>query len=293
MTETRQDALRRLWLGIFFMCVATTLFPVMNGMVQVLSRSYSSEQIIWARTAGHLLIVLLLLMPHHGFSIFVTRQPVAQISRSLLLLASTTLFFFAVKDVPLAKAASISFMAPFFVTLLAWPMLGERINALRLGCVIAGFVGVLVVIRPGSEVFQPASLLIVGSAFCYGVYQVFTRKVAGFDRPETSVIYSALVGTLVMSCVVPFAWTTPTNMLDILLHLALGALGAGGHWCVAKAMTYGQANVISPFQYWQMIPSVIVGYVVSGLFPDAFTWVGASVIIAAGITIAVAESRRR
>lgn len=293
MSETRRDALRRLLLGIFFMCTATTLFPIMNGIVQVLSRDYRSEQIIWARTAGHLLIVLIVLLPRFGPSIFVTRQPLAQISRSLLLLASTTLFFFAVKEVPLAKAASISFMAPFFVTLLAWPILGERIGALRLACVLAGFAGVLIVIRPGSEVFQPAALLIVGSAFCYGIYQIFTRMVAGDDRPETSVIYSALIGTLVMSCVVPFVWTTPRSLVDILLHAAMGCLGAGGHWCVAKAMTYGQANVISPFQYWQMIPSVAVGYAITGLFPDGFTWLGASIIIAAGVTIAVSESRRR
>jgi drug/metabolite transporter (DMT)-like permease len=293
VTDTGQDALRRLWLGIFFMCAATTLFPIMNGIVQVLSRDYPSEQIIWARTAGHLVIVLLLVVPRYGLGVLLTKRPGAQISRSLLLLASTTFFFFAVKEVPLAKAASISFMTPFFVTLLALPMLGERIDPKRLAAVIVGFLGVLVVIRPGSEVFQPASVLIVGSAFCYAVYQVFTRKVAGIDRPETSVMYSALIGTLVMTAVVPFVWTPPTNLTDILLHLALGCLGAGGHWCVAKAMTYGQANVISPFQYWQMIGSVIVGYIISGLLPDAITWFGASIIIAAGVTIAITETRRR
>jgi drug/metabolite transporter (DMT)-like permease len=293
VSDTGQDALRRLWLGIFFMCAATTLFPIMNGIVQVLSRDYPSEQIIWARTAGHLVIVLLLVVPRYGLGVLLTKRPGAQISRSLLLLASTTFFFFAVKEVPLAKAASISFMTPFFVTLLALPMLGERIDPKRLAAVIVGFLGVLVVIRPGSEVFQPASVLIVGSAFCYAVYQVFTRKVAGIDRPETSVMYSALIGTLVMTAVVPFVWTPPTNLTDLLLHLALGCLGAGGHWCVAKAMTYGQANVISPFQYWQMIGSVIVGYIISGLLPDAITWFGASIIIAAGVTIAITETRRR
>lgn len=293
MTDTGQDALRRLWLGIFFMCAATTLFPIMNGIVQVLSRDYPSEQIIWARTAGHLVIVLLLVVPRYGLGVLLTKRPGAQISRSLLLLASTTFFFFAVKEVPLAKAASISFMTPFFVTLLALPMLGERIDPKRLAAVIVGFLGVLVVIRPGSEVFQPASVLIVGSAFCYAVYQVFTRKVAGIDRPETSVMYSALIGTLVMTAVVPFVWTPPANLTELLLHLALGCLGAGGHWCVAKAMTYGQANVISPFQYWQMIGSVIVGYIISGLLPDAITWFGASIIIAAGVTIAITETRRR
>jgi len=293
VSETPAQARHRLLLGIFFMCAASTLFPIMNGIVQILSPRYPSEQIIWARTAGHLLIVLVLIVPRFGIGVLATRRPGAQIWRSLLLLASTTLFFFAVKDVPLAKAASISFLAPFFVTLLALPMLGERIDPKRLAAVTVGFLGVLVVIRPGSEMFQPAALLIVGSAFCYAVYQVLTRKVAGIDRPETSVMYSALIGTLLMSCVVPFVWVTPGNLSDILLHLVLGCLGAGGHWCVAKAMTYGQASVIAPFQYWQMIGSVAVGYVITGLFPDAFTWVGASIIIAAGITIAVAESRRR
>jgi drug/metabolite transporter (DMT)-like permease len=293
MSETAAEARHRLLLGIFFMCVATTLFPIMNGIVQVLSQRYPSEQIIWARTAGHLLIVLALVVPRYGIGVLATKRPAAQIWRSLLLLASTTLFFFAVKDVPLAKAASISFMAPFFVTLLALPMLGERIDPKRLAAVIVGFLGVIVVIRPGSEVFQAAALLIVGSAFCYAVYQILTRKVAGIDRPETSVMYSALIGTVLMSCVVPFAWVTPDNLNDILLLLALGCLGAGGHWCVAKAMTYGQANVIAPFQYWQMIGSVAVGYVITGLFPDVYTWIGAGIIIAAGITIAVSETRRR
>jgi hypothetical protein len=100
-----------LLLGIFFMCAACTLFPIMNGIVQVLSRTYPSEQIIWARTTGHLLIVLALIVPRYGLSVLKSRKPGVQVSRSLLLLASTTFFFFSVKDVPLAKASSISFIA--------------------------------------------------------------------------------------------------------------------------------------------------------------------------------------
>jgi drug/metabolite transporter (DMT)-like permease len=278
-------------LGVLLMCTASTLFPVMNGLVQVLSRSYPSEQLIWARTAGHLLIVLALLLPRYGLAVVRTRRPGAQVVRSCMLLTSTTLFFFGVKGIPLAKAACISLMAPFFVTLLAWPMLGERIRPFRLAAVLVGFVGVLVVIRPGSEVFQPASLLIVGSALCYALYQVYTRGVAGQDRPETSVLYSALVGTVVMSAVVPFAWRTPTGVVDALLMGALGLLGAAGHYCVARAMTYAQANTLSPFQYWQIIGSVAVGYVVSGLLPDAQTWMGAAIIVAAGLAIALTAAR--
>jgi drug/metabolite transporter (DMT)-like permease len=282
-----------LLLGIFFVCAACTIFPVMNGIVQVLSRDYPSEQIIWARTAGHLVIVLALIVPRFGLGVLKSRKPWVQISRSLLLLASTTCFFFSVKHVPLAKAASISFTSPFFVTILALPMLGEKIGWQRLIAVLVGFIGVLVVIRPGAEVFQPAALGIMASAFFYAIYQIQTRLVAGLDRPETSVMYSGLIGTLVMCGVIPFFWIPIQSLGDLFWHITLGILGAAGHWCVAKAMTYGAANVISPFQYWQMLGAIAVGYAITGLWPDQWTWVGASIIIGAGLYIAITETRRR
>ncbi|MBX9700322.1 MAG: DMT family transporter [Acetobacteraceae bacterium] len=296
ISETRTTATapgldRRVLLGVLLMCTASTIFPVMNGLVQVLSRYYPSEQLIWARVLSHLLIVLAILVPREGWAIIVPKRPMAQFLRSCLLLGSTTLFFFGVKEVPLAKAACISLMSPFFVTLLAWPMLGERIRVLRLAAVVLGFLGVIVVIQPGGAVFQWAALLIVGSALCYALYQVYTRGVAGQDRPETSVIWSALVGSVVFTLVVPIVWVTP-SLVDALLMAALGAMGAAGHYCVARAMTYAQANVLSPFQYWQIIGSVLVGYVVSGLFPEPHVWLGAAIIVAAGLIIALTAARR-
>lgn len=280
-------------LGILFMCLSASLFPVMNGLVKVLSASYASEQIIWARTASHLVFVLLLFGPRYGVRIFRTVRPGVQLARSLVLLASTTCFFSGVKFIPLAEAASISFMAPFIVALLAVPMLGEKVSVPRLAAVGVAFIGVLVVIRPGSDVFRWASLLIVGSAVCYATYQILTRRVAGHDRPETSVVYSALVGTIVMSAVVPFFWTTPTGWRDTALLASLGVLGGLGHYCVARAMTYATASVVSPFQYWQMVGSVTVGYLLFGDLPDAYTWAGAALIIGSGLFIGWRESRER
>jgi drug/metabolite transporter (DMT)-like permease len=153
--------------------------------------------------------------------------------------------------------------------------------------VIVGFVGVLIVIRPGAAVFQWASLLIVGSAGCFAMYQVLTRRVVGYDAPETSVVYSALVGSLLMSVVVPFFWKTPVSLADVLLLGSLGVLGGLGHYCVARAMTYAPANFLSPFQYWQMVGSVAVGYFLFSEMPDTFTWLGAALIIAAGVYVGV------
>ncbi|MBL8673931.1 MAG: DMT family transporter [Rhodospirillales bacterium] len=283
---------RRLLLGILFMCGSGALFPVMNGLVKQLSAGYESPQIVWARTLGHLIFVLLLFAPRRGIGIIRSNRLGWQVGRSLLLLVSTSCFFYAVQFVPLAKAASISFMAPLLVTVLAVPILGERIGIHRLGAVLAGLVGVLIVIRPGTEVFQWASLLILCSAACYGLYQIFTRRVAGADAPEVSVVYSALVGTLVMTCLVPFFWTTPQSLKDIAILTSLGIFGGLGHYCVAKAMTYAAANVLSPFQYFQMVGSVIVGFVMFHEVPDGYTWLGAAVIIASGLYIGWNESRK-
>lgn len=266
----------------------------MNGLVKLLGASYDSPQIVWARTLGHLIFVLILFAPSRGvIGILRTTKLPWQIARGSLLLLSTSCFFYAVQFVPLAKAASISFTAPLLVTILAVPLLGERIGLNRLFAVLVGLVGVLIVIRPGSEVFQWASLLILCSAASYGLYQIFTRQVAGHDAPETSVVYSALVGTVIMSIAVPFFWTAPTSLTDVVILSSLGVFGGLGHYCVARAMTYGPANVLSPFQYFQMIGSVVVGFLMFSEVPDAFTWLGAAVIIASGLFIGWLESRRR
>jgi drug/metabolite transporter (DMT)-like permease len=279
--------------GILFMLAASSMFPVMNGLVQVLSARYSTEQIVWARAASHFVFVLALFIPPLGVAVVRTTQLKWQVIRSMVHLLSMLCFFSGVKYLPLAKAASISFTAPFFVALLAWPMLGERITPNRLMAVIVAFLGVLVVIRPGSEVFQWASLYMLGSAACYGLYQILTRRVAGHDPAETTAVYSALVGTVVMSIWAPFAWTPIASWSDAALLFSLGIIGGTAHYFVARAMIYAQANIIAPFGYWQLVGSVIVGYIISGYLPDAFTWIGAGIIICAGLFIAWNETRVR
>jgi drug/metabolite transporter (DMT)-like permease len=293
MSISAGAAPNRVLVGILFICAAGSLFPVMNGLVQVLSPRYSTEQLVWARTSSHFLFIVVLFGSTFGVDILRTTQLKWQIGRSLVLLMSTAMFFTGVKYLPLAKAASISFTAPFIVALLAWPMLGERVSPARLVAVVIGFLGVLVVIRPGSEVFHWASLLILGSAACYALYQIVTRRLVGHDPPETSAIYAAIVGTVVMSLVVPFFWTTPLGWVDAGLMFSLGIIGGLGHYFVARAMVYGPANIIAPFAYWQMIGSVIVGYIITGLWPDLSTWIGAGIIIGAGLYIAWCETGRR
>lgn len=287
VTPAAAHPVHRPLMGILFMCLAGTLVPAMNGIAKLASQGYASEQVVWARTTSHLVFVLALFVPQTGWRILRTRRPGVQILRSCVLITSTFLFFSALRFIPIAQAASISFTAPLIVAVLAGPMLGEKVTRARVVALIVGFTGVLVVIRPGAEVFQWASLLIVGSAAFYAVYQILTRRVAGYDAPETSVVYSALVGSVVMSLIVPFAWTTPASWTDALLLGSLGVLGGLAHYSMARAMTYAPANFLSPFTYWQMVGSVVIGYLLFSEIPDAYTWLGAGLIIAAGIYVGV------
>lgn len=272
-------------LGVLLMCTACALFPVMNGFVKLLTTTYDPVQIVWFRITMHLVLVAVVFLPRLGLGLFRTRRVASQIASSIMMLLSTILFFSAVRNVPVAEAISISFVAPLAVVLLAWPLLGERITVVRLAAVLLGFAGVLVVIRPGSAIFQWSSVLIVGSALAYAVYQIIIRRLAGIDHPATSIFYSVLLGTVLMSAMVPFVWKTPASWIDWVMLCSLGALGGLGHYCIARAMTYASANFLAPFNYTQMIGSVVVGYLMFAEVPDLYTWLGTLLIAGAGLLV--------
>jgi drug/metabolite transporter (DMT)-like permease len=283
----------RVALGIFFMVLATSLFPFMNGAVQLLSPRYSTDQIVWARVTSHLAFMLILFLPRDGLSLFRTRQLGVQFKRSVCQLMSTSFYFTAIKYLPLAQATTISFTTPFFVAALARPILGERLGFYRLMTMLVAFIGVLIIVRPGTNVFHWATVGVLLSALFYGLYQVYTRGVAGYDSPSTSVVYSVMLATLVMSVVMLFRWKTPESWTDVALMCSLGFFGGLGHFFLAKAMTYAPANVVAPFQYWQLIGAVGVGYMISGYMPDLYTWIGAAVIIGAGLYLGWRDTRAK
>lgn len=274
------------------MLMAGCLFPLMGGFAKLLGQEYSSLQISWARAFGHIVFLSALFLPRFGLSVVKTKRFGLQLLRSSMLFTSNACYFFGIGFIPLGKAAAISLAAPLAVALLAWPMLGERTTRSRVAALLIGFVGVLIVIRPGTALFHWASLFIVASGTCYGIYQILTRKVAGIDPPETSALLSAMVGGFGMFLVLPFVWQTPDSWLDLGLFLGVGILGALGHYCVAHAFGYAPANVLSPFQYFQLLASVFVGWLMFSEFPDTATWLGAAVIVGSGLYIGWSGSRR-
>ena len=277
--------------GIIYIVAATLLFTAMNTSVKWLSAHLHPVEMIWARCTGQLVFVLCIFAPQYGgWRLFATQRPLAQIGRSVVQLASTSMFITAIGKVALADATSISFSAPLIVAALSGPALGERVTRLQWLAIVTGFAGAILIIRPTGGDTSLWALLILGSAFCYAGYQILTRTVAGVDPPQTSVLYSALAGGVVLSAMVPFFWRTPSGWLQWLLFASLGLIGGVGHYFVARAFSYGRAAVISPFHYAQLIWASLVGYVIFGHVPGIWTWLGAAVIIGSGLFIALVEA---
>ncbi len=280
--------------GIAFMTLAVSMFPFINASAKYLSNvGYPITEVVWARFAGHLVFVVLAFLPRQGWALFATSRPTMQITRSILLLGSNAVFVAAIGRLPLATASAIGFAAPFIVTALSVPVLGEKVGIRRWSAVVVGFLGVLLVIRPGSGFANWATLLVLVSTTAYATYQVITRLVALHDKPETGIVYAALVGTAVMSVIAPFEWRLPSAALDWLALACLGFFGGFGHYFVIKALRCGPAAVIAPFGYGELIGSTVIGYYAFGNFPDAWTWLGAAIIVGCGVYIAYREGVRR
>jgi drug/metabolite transporter (DMT)-like permease len=278
-------ATQRILAGILFMCGAGLLFPIMSGFAKFLGADYNTLQISWARAFGHIVYMLVVFVPKFGLGMLRTRRPGTQLVRSLMLFTSNAASFLAIVYIPLGTAAAITMMAPLLVLPLAWVVLGERAARPHIVALMVGFIGVLILIQPGSAVFQWAALLSLLSAACYAIYQVLTRLISNIDTPETSAFYSSIVGGFGMLLVLPFVWKTPHSARDIFYFCSLGVLGGTGHYFVARALTYAPANIVAPFQYMQLIGSVAIGYLFFGDFPDLFGWAGAAIIVGAGLYI--------
>jgi len=284
---------RTILLGIGCICLAGLHFALMGGIAKLLGQTYSSIQVSWARATVHLVFLAAVFLPRHGVVVLRSRRPGLQLGRAASLTTSNLCFFFAITFIPLAQASAVSLAAPLIVALLAWPLLREPTTPLRVACVLLGFLGVLVVIRPGSALFHPAALLVLVSATAYGVYQILTRMVAPYDQPATSALWSPLTGAVLLALAQPWVWEHPRSLADAGLFLACGTLGAIGHYLVAQALRLAPANIVSPFQYLQLLAAVAVGYLLFGNWPDRFTWAGAGIIIGAGLLLAWSQAAPR
>jgi drug/metabolite transporter (DMT)-like permease len=240
-------------------------------------------EVVWARYTFAFLLAFIFSNPLTRPGVMRTTRPALQVGRSILLLGSTVLNFFALKYLQLDQALAITFSTPFFVAALAGPVLGEWVGPRRWAAIGVGFLGVLVVTRPGFSAVHPAALLSTGAALCYAVYALTTRILARTDSNQTTLFYSNLVGAIVMLPAVFVVGTMPENALIAALMLATGALASIGHYLLIVAHRLAPASVLSPFIYSQLVWTVALGYFIFTDLPNRWTMAGASIVIASGL----------
>jgi RarD protein len=272
--------------GPLLIMMAVAMFVVMDTTSKYLSRFYPVPAIVWARYFFHVLLVVIALGPRLGWGLVRTRRLRVQLVRGLLLAGSTLFFVFAIKQMPLAETSSITFIAPVLVTLMGAFFLKEKVETARWLAVAGGFVGVLIIIRPGGGVFTWASMLPLCCAACFACYQILTRKVANLESPYTSIFYSGVVGSVIMSLTLPYFWIRPQSLYHGLLFVLVGIIGGLSHLVLIKAYDYAPASRLAPFSYTQLIWVTAMGYLVFGHFPDHWSLIGIAVIMASGIYIA-------
>lgn len=277
--------------GILWMIVATVLFTGTNTFAKLLGQTYDIVQIVWARYTFHLALIVLLLRQAFP-AVLQTNHRKLQIGRSLLLLISSSLYFAGFTLLPLADASAMLNITPVIATILSVPLLGERVGIHRAAGVVIGFAGALIIIRPGTDAFTIAALLPVTAAFTYALYQLATRHVSQADGPMTSITYTALAGTIIGSCIVPFFWTMP-DATGWAMMMGIGLTGGLGHYAMIKAYSNAEISAVAPFTYTILIWMIVSGYLVFGDFPDQWTIAGAVIIAASGLYISRREAIAR
>lgn len=254
----------------------------LDAVTKAMTAHYPVPQLLWIRFLGQTLGVLALVPWVGATAVLRTSSPRIQFARGVLLFMSAALFVFALSHLPFATAKVLAFVAPILVVALSAPLLGERVGRGRTIAVAIGFVGVLVVARPGAAPLDWAMALPVASACTYALYQLLTRRVANSDPPYVSLFYISMVGLLLVSLAAPFVWRTldPAHWPLLLLH---GAAVGLGHFLQIRALAFAPPSLIAPFGYLSLLWAVGYGMIFFDEPFDPWTVVGGLIIAACGI----------
>ena len=277
--------------GILFLLGSGIVFTILDSLAKETSNFIPVLQVAWGRYVFHIVFLPFYAERPAGQPIwsatrwmrmFATRHLWLQLARSLLLLGATLFFFGAVSYVPLAEAQAVAFIEPLLITAIAHFFLAEKVGVRRWLAIVVGFIGVLVVIRPGFGMMHWGMLLSLGSAACGSVYVILTRVVSRDDSAGTSLAYSGIAGFVGLSLLMPFVWQ-PATLHVWVLFLLLGISGGLGHYFVIKAFEAAPGGTLAPFIYVQMLWMVIVGFIWFQDWPAVTTWIGIALIVGSGL----------
>jgi drug/metabolite transporter (DMT)-like permease len=278
--------------AILLITSSVLCFTILDTITKFTTQRYPVPVLVWARYAVQLVAMLIWLGPSMRFDLVRTQRPRLQLFRGLLLLASSLFFVGALRSLPLAEATALNYTTPIIVVLMGRVVLGERLTPTRIAFVVVGVLGMVLIVRPGSEVFRGAALLGLCAAIFYASYQITTRMLAG-DNPRVLLFYPALLGTLVMSALGPsFDWPESMPWTHVALIVCGGLFGTLGHFLFILAFRHAPASALTPFTYMQLVWAMLVGWLVYRDFPDAVAVAGMAIIAGSGLLIALHERRR-
>ncbi|MDE4060060.1 MULTISPECIES: DMT family transporter [Rhodobacterales] len=277
--------------AILLMISAIFCFSVMDATVKALAPSVGVLPALWARYAGQMLLVLVIVMPRLK-QVVRTRYPALQFLRSVLLMSATAFFFTGLSKIPLTDAAALMSTNPVLITLGAALFLGEALGVRRIAGIAVAMIGAMIVIRPGSDVFSPAALYPLAAACCYSGYALLTRRVGADEDVWTSLFYTGLVGTVLLSLAVPFQWQSP-DLFGIGLMIIISLAGTIGQLALIQAFSKGEAAMLAPFSYSGLAFAAVWGFVFFSEVPDFWTIFGSVMIAGAGLYVWYRENYRK
>jgi drug/metabolite transporter (DMT)-like permease len=260
----------------------------MDTIAKYLSAELSFFQITWARYFFTVFFTLPLMFFFFKKNLTWSTQPKLQIFRGLTLFCANVLFFYSISIISMAKALTLAFVAPLITTALSPIFLGEKVGFRRWSAVIIGFIGSLIVIRPGFIEFNLASIAALGTGFFYGIYLVITRKLHSSDSPLLTLLLTGVVGGIIASFIVPVVWVNPSINQWSLLAL-MGIFACLGHLFLILSLKYADASKLAPFGYFEIVTNIMLGYYFFGDFPHYWTWLGLTIIICSGVYISFRE----
>ena len=274
--------------AISYNLLAWAILPFMDTIAKYLSAELSFFQITWARYFFTVFFTLPFMFFFFRKNLTMSTQPKLQLFRGLTLFCANVLFFYSISIISMAKALTLAFVAPLITTALSPIFLGEKVGFRRWSAVIIGFIGSLIVIRPGFIEFNLASIAALGTGFFYGIYLVITRKLHTSDSPLLTLLLTGVVGGVIASFIVPVVWVNPTFNQWSLLAL-MGIFACLGHLFLILSLKYADASKLAPFGYFEIVTNVILGYYFFSDFPHYWTWVGLAIIICSGVYISFRE----
>ena len=275
--------------AITFNLLAWVMLPIMDGFAKYLSSDLPVLQITWARYFFTVAFTLPIMFFFFRKNLVWTVKPKLQLIRGLILLTANVCFFYSISIISLAKALTLAFIAPLIVTAFSPIFLGEKVGFRRWSAVIIGFIGSMVVIRPGFVEINLASLAALGTGVMYGFYLIITRKLSSSDNPLLTLLLTGVVGAIIISFVMPFVWIKPTlNQWSMMA--AIGIFACVGHLFIILSLKYADASKLAPFSYFEIVTNIIIGYYFFSDFPDKWTFLGLFIIILSGIYISRREN---